>query len=306
MSHKNFFLSLVWLVAFGLAVVASSASYAQSSPCDPEYMDALEARAWMEAQREIAQNQNLIFKPDSVLEYTCFDRFLNRVASNSGYTQSGRIFSETDRWGYPVGLSSTTTDNALQVVVLSSLNAYLGSNFPDGFADTRSSVSYTANTSVSGGDYTCDMMGQIWHQVRCMEFMDENNSDSFRDFSWYAFTDPRQFRPPSFQCPVSGNNSIQGLQAQAAFGQARTAAFNGDEAMFDINNGSVTDGTPYLEDDMVSHLDMILPGTNCAGSAIVPTGVSIQRTDVNGGAPYDEFVCSKPGCSADPGGSCVP
>ena len=139
-----------------------------------------------------------------------------------------------------------------------------------------------------------------------MEFMDANNSDSFRDFSWYESRDPRQFRPPSFQCPVAGNNAIQGIQAQTAFGQARTEAFNGDQAMFDVDNGNVLDGNPYLEDDLVSHLDMILPGTGCGGSAVVPTGVTVQRTDVNGNTPYPEFVCSKPGCSADPGGTCIP
>ena len=55
---------------FFAALLCSSISYAQNSPCDPDYYESLEARAWLEAQREITQNQNLIYKPDSALEYT--------------------------------------------------------------------------------------------------------------------------------------------------------------------------------------------------------------------------------------------
>ena len=73
----------IFLCVAVMAFSVSLSAYAQPvSPCDPQYMDALEARAWLEAEREISQNKNLIYKPDSVLEYTCFAGFLNEAASN--------------------------------------------------------------------------------------------------------------------------------------------------------------------------------------------------------------------------------
>ena len=67
--------SIVLLLAVTILVqpkTACAVGVPAPTSCDPEYMDALEARAYMEAQREIAQNKNLIFKPDSLLDYPCF------------------------------------------------------------------------------------------------------------------------------------------------------------------------------------------------------------------------------------------
>lgn len=308
MSHKLSCLSLVVMAVLSLTVVAVGSVQAQpTSPCDPEYMDALEARAWMEAQREIAQNQNLIFKPDSVLEYTCFDRFLGRVVSNSNYTQTDRIFSETNRWGAVPGFTATTTDQAVEVVVLSSLDAWIRSNYQHTFLDERSSLDYTVPGSLpTTGSYTCDRMGLVWNAARCMEFMDEAATDGFFDFSWYENQDPRQVRPAAYQCPNPQNLSIDGQPALAGMAAARNTAFNRTPTMFDVVNEPITDGNPYLEDPVVSHLQMILPVGGCAGAVAVPTGVRVQRSDVNGGNPYDEHVCTKPGCSATPAGTCVP
>ncbi|PCK00386.1 MAG: hypothetical protein COA45_00980 [Zetaproteobacteria bacterium] len=68
--------------------------------CDPEFMDVLNDRAWMAAQREVTQNQNLIPRPDSVLEITCFDSFLDELGSHADdnfpsdpqWSEGGSIF----------------------------------------------------------------------------------------------------------------------------------------------------------------------------------------------------------------------
>src|ERR1044072_4359830 len=84
-----------------LLLCLSARVQAASTPCDPEYMDALEARAYLEAQREVAQNQNYILKPDSVLQYTCFDLFIGHFASdpNWGVNCDQWPFSDSCRWG---------------------------------------------------------------------------------------------------------------------------------------------------------------------------------------------------------------
>ena len=55
----------------------------ERNTCDPEFWDVLKDRSWMEAQRELTQNQNLIPRPDSVLEMTCFDSFLDELGSHA-------------------------------------------------------------------------------------------------------------------------------------------------------------------------------------------------------------------------------
>ena len=271
----------------------------KDTPCDPEYMDALEARAWMEAQREISQNQNLIFKPDSVLEYTCFDRFLNTVARNDGYAQDDRIFSETTRWGPISGFNATSTDTALTTMVLTAVVSYLAANTTNAYLDERTGISYTPQTTVAGGGYSCDQMGRVWNEARCMEFMDEAGTDGFFDFPHYAGTDPRQVRPTSFVCNPPGGTSMDGLTRTSAYTGALQAAFNADQALFTMaaDNAPVLDGGPYQEDDVVTYLQAILPGT-CADSLIILTGVTVDRPDI--GSPFPERVCTMPGCSAPP------
>ncbi len=58
-----------------------SFSDAERNTCDPEIWDVIKDRAWMEAQRELTQNWNIVAKPDSVLSLGCFDDHLNRLAS---------------------------------------------------------------------------------------------------------------------------------------------------------------------------------------------------------------------------------
>ena len=55
------------LLALFLLVMPSEGALAQIAPqpCDPQFFRQMESRAWLEAEREIMQNQNLIFKPDS-------------------------------------------------------------------------------------------------------------------------------------------------------------------------------------------------------------------------------------------------
>lgn len=286
----------------------SSSSNAQpTSPCDPEYMDALEARAWLEAQREISQNKNFIFKPDSVLEYTCFGQFMNIAASNFG---ANRQFSETDKWdGHPDGFSSITTDLALSEVVIKPLASYLAANFntagpnADGFnagayLNNRRSDEYRPQVSVRGGfGYNCAEMQKVWKMARCMNFNEtpENDFDGFFDFAYYSGNDPRR---------ESEEWELMCLDPDPRFEAARTTAFNADQDLFDVGIEIIEaegNGEPYLEDDIVTHLNWILPGS-CNGR--VPTGIVVQRPDLNDGDPYDEVVCTNPGCTADTDGRC--
>ncbi len=292
----------LFLCAVLLSLSVSTSSFAQpTSPCDPEYMDALEARAWLEAQREISQNQNFIYKPDSVLEYTCFDYFLNEAASNF---DENRQFSETDRWDdVPVGFTDFTTDEALEQVVFEPLITYLTSNFntidfnAGAYLNNRTEEEYEPQDLVDGDiEYECEEMQKVWNIARCSNFNpnEQIEFDGFYDFLYYEDDgEPRQ---------ESENWELMCEEQDPRFAQARVTAFNEDQDLFDVTDENIEaegNGAPYLEDDIVTHLDWILPSGDCIGT--VPTGITIQRPDLG---TFDEIVCTNPGCSSNGAGGC--
>ncbi|PCI97171.1 MAG: hypothetical protein COB14_09380 [Alphaproteobacteria bacterium] len=60
--------------------------------CDGNFMNQIYSRAFMEASREVIMSEQLIHKPDSVLEYTCFDEIIDMTAHH------GAFFSESQKW----------------------------------------------------------------------------------------------------------------------------------------------------------------------------------------------------------------
>ena len=81
-------------IALTAMLLSGTAQAQQSSSCDPQVWEAMKAKSMLEAQREITQNQNLITKPDSVLQLSCFDSFLESMASGAADN-----FSETTEFG---------------------------------------------------------------------------------------------------------------------------------------------------------------------------------------------------------------
>ncbi|MBL8641384.1 MAG: hypothetical protein JNL76_04630 [Alphaproteobacteria bacterium] len=67
---------VVILTFCSLLSVSSQAQTAKVGPgCDPEFMKAMQQKAWMEAQREIMITQATIAKPDTVFSLGCFGNF---------------------------------------------------------------------------------------------------------------------------------------------------------------------------------------------------------------------------------------
>lgn len=274
--------------SFAMAMCFSSLSMAQTS-CDPQYMDALESRAYLEAQREIAMNQNLIAKPDSVLEYTCFDKIMGTMARASGDRGN---FSESDRWGEIPDHGATSLDSAFDQVVTSALISYINTNYSHTFLGGRSTENYTPqNVNGNAGAYSCDRMLAVWNAARCMNFLNQTQ-DGFHDFQYLTSNDPR--RLPTV-CP---NNGITATWINRAF--------NNQATRYVLDPENPMDGTDYTNDPMVTYLDRInpvgvAPANSCASQGI-PTGVVVFR---QGFTPeyYIEKVCPNPGCYYVPSGS---
>lgn len=273
--------------AFMSVMGLGNPAIAQTS-CDPQYMDALESRAYLEAQREISMNQNLIVKPDSVLEYTCFHRIMGTLARSPGDRGN---FSESNRWGEIPDHGATSLDQAFDEVVTSALTNYISTNYGHTFLGGRSTENYTpSNVTGSAGNYACDRMLAVWNAARCMNFMNQTQ-DGFHDFEYLRSNDPRQL--PS-ACPTNGITTTW-----------IDRAFNNQSSRYVLSPENPMDGTAYTEDPLVTYLSRINPygvAPAAACAAAIPTGVVVYR---QGSAPeyYYEKVCPNPGCYYVPSGA---
>lgn len=74
------------------AFFVSSAAVAQT--CDPQVMDAMQAKAKARVAYDVATTEEIIKKPDSVLAMTCFNQAAGVSAADSGAIFSGDFTSE--------------------------------------------------------------------------------------------------------------------------------------------------------------------------------------------------------------------
>lgn len=274
--NLRFCLAAICLFAVCLTTAQAAPPPPAASPCDPNYYDSLRSRAWLEAQREITQNQNLIFKPDSVLEYTCFDLFASEVAADAL-----NMFSENTRWGSI--LPSTQTDSALENLIGVAMRAYLTSNFSHTFLGGRTTIDYSPQGSITGGVYNCDRMQQVWMQSKCMNFMSNATQDGFFTFAQYQ-ADPEKRALPNPCASI-----------------AATWQTNIDRATVDAQ-------TPWTEDNVVTYFNNLDP-VSCnnpvpagvTAATPVETGIWVVRSQTTP-TRYNEKVCIAPGCYYVPTG----
>ncbi len=173
-----------------------------STTCDGDFMNQIYARAWMEAQRENVINQTYIRKPDSVLEYACFDRLAgmaSRVAAP--------MFSSSNRWqmqtvplyhAYVAGgqvpmtmlnvsMGPNHMDAPLRNVVLQTTQTYINNNFDHSFLGGAVGANYTPSLTIAS-TYNCNQMNAIWHIAQCENLP----MDAFPTFQELISADPRQ------------------------------------------------------------------------------------------------------------------
>ncbi|MCF8495491.1 MAG: hypothetical protein K9G62_02355 [Alphaproteobacteria bacterium] len=291
--------------------VGPNAPKSDTDLCDADFMNQIYARAFLEADRENILNKLLIPKPDSVLEYTCFDK---QVAMTAG--RAGPLFTETSYWhdydvpidgmywdeyietvpidvyigdkeeGEDGGVGYTwdkRLDNSLQLLVMDGLSNYLGSNFAHPFMGGRLFLLNHVITGilddiiggVFGPSYNCSIMDSVYRYAKCVNF---GADDKFYSFETLAVLDPRLFPTP---CGVGNVTNLAYIRVAENKGFSY-AAF----------------------DKLKTMLEYIRPGSCTAG---VSTGVTVKKGSfsvdpighVSGGySSGEERVCINPGCSS--------
>ena len=272
-----------FLAVFGCSVLlsggAATAGTFADDACDPDYYESLEARAWLEAQREITQNQNLIFKNDSVLEYTCFDQVLGVLADRSdGSPSATQLFTDTNRWGTP----PSNVRTSLNAVVATAMNNYQTANFNHSLLGGRTGLSHTLPASLPSGAYNCQVMDSVWEEAKCMDFIDVAAEDGFFTFAEYEASADKRHLPT--RC--TGSPPYQA----------------------NMDNATDNATTPWEEGAIETYYDRVFPtsGGACGGTdSHFVTGLRVNRTS-GSVSNYDEHACVVPGCYWDPSASnCV-
>lgn len=257
--------------------------YAQSAPvdpneipdsCDPDYMDVLNARSYLEGKREYEQAQRIILKPDSVLEYSCFHIDAD-VLGNWGATFSENgIVNAPNPPEFDTGINifGGSLDAALALVVEQSLVGFLNS-----FDHIYGGGTFTIPPPSGSG---CNPMNIVWYASKCANF----DPNWWVRFDNLAIADIRTLPEP---CAFLGldpdrSTNVTGALA-AAYPAPNTPAASGG---MDLLNAFLTETTGACSG---------------AGNNPIETGVIITMT---GGSTVNGAVCVKPKCHYN-GSACV-
>lgn len=257
------FLAVLFLISFFIVPQAYSGAPAiPETTCDPQYYESLAARGWLEGQREITQNKNLIFKLDTILLMVCFDGYVADLAN-----EATNMFSETTRWGQI--LKNTSMDDALEKLVMDATFAYMGNNFAHGgWLGGRSA----RGASLSSGGYNCDEMQKVWNEAKCMNTWHTPEEDGFFTFSAYRDDEDKRFLPDRCEKPaLDWANNIK----------------------------TATTAVPWVEDTVTTYLSLMDPANCSALTPKIKTGIQIKRTQQTP-LQYDEYVCLTAGCHYKP------
>lgn len=190
--HRNRFLLAILFAVFLMPfhALAAGAPAIADTPCDPAVFDSHKAEAWKRAQAQITQNQNQIFKPDSVLEYTCFEKFAGVMAK-----ESKNMLSGTDRWGTG---DEEALKNDLNATSGDPLAGHLG-NFTQKMLGGRDENNEAEDSGsgdvIESESYNCDMMNRVYQTAKCQDFIENPETDGFYTDQQYADDEDKRQLP---------------------------------------------------------------------------------------------------------------
>lgn len=268
---------------------APNARKSGSTMCDADFMNQIYARAYNESEREIVMNAVVVRKPDSILEYTCYDQIVRMTG-----VHAGPLFTESRAWDgvtvnipgaspviLRVNMGTSKLDTSLENTVLVSLGNYISSNFAHSFLGGTSTG--LSATTPAAGSYNCDLMNSVHFLAKCNDFATD---DQFLSFSTLATPlDPRAL--PAACTPATT--------------KITTALINV------ANNNAYT----HANFDPVQTYLTRLDGTSACGTPIATGIQNVQRHEYNVAGPvgnvsrtplgtvtdpYEEKVCVNPGC----------
>lgn len=192
--QKSLNFCLLLVAACLLSTGTASASPKVGAGCDPAFMQAIQDKAWMEAQREIMIAQTTLAKPDSVFSLGCFSHWL------SGFNI---VFGMGNDYPYSANISS-----------------YLGAAFPHSHGGGHYGGSNSTTTN-------CGAMSDLWNAARTADLPSGSKLlGTVQDISTY---DRGSF--PTGKTPVGYSGPISKFYDPKTAGQSVGSGFD-DMSLF--------------------------------------------------------------------------
>jgi len=308
-------------VAFFAYSQQGCASGIAKQTCDTQVWKTMENRAHLEAEREIMMNQNLIFKPDSILTYTCFDKMTSHAS-----IYVGQLFTHTTYWNgkliIPWG-KDFGMNYALQNVVINSMKPYIQGSFAYPMLGGRgkemggAALDAKAPEDINGNGetYACDQMSKVWKAAKCANFI--HNSKFSETDGFYPFLG---LEPHNGGQKIKGYDEIKETRRWPADLSCAGEGWGGEafkKPIYDsdwktkfLDSKNEKDGakdryyqfgTP-LGNAFIAVREKVEPG-ECSDP--VKTGVTVLESPSGSGEPYDDGVCTNPGCVYTKSGQCT-
>jgi hypothetical protein len=262
----------------------STSNATELTGCATDTWKAMVNQSVLQTRREMAINERLITKPDSVWSYACHNTPMSEISQNGG------MFSESQHWvnkqidivGKTVTvnreLGTTSLDGAIDNAAKKLAAGYIISHFGHGWLGGTAAGSSSGidadgdmdSINSEQNETNCDIMQKIWNMAKCTNITDD---PGFPTFAEMIGNDPRKY-PSNMQCNDSGIS----------------------QGMIDIARGQ-----EVKFDKITTYLDMLMPNNNTCYSTPFATGVTVHRQEgsdiITREQTYPDGVCISPGCS---------
>lgn len=259
----------------------ANVSGATVTSCDGNFMNQIYSRAFMEASREVILSAQMIHKPDSVLEYSCFHQQVNMTAVYGGLAFSESTHFEDKHFQLLTGgwntrdngvepdesvvepINNTTAnlgiaaqerysvfsearlDLILSTYLKESVKSYIDSNFSHTFLgdalNMDGDIIIPTEPLANDTTFDCSHMKLVWDVAKCVDFGED---DKFRDFQHFINYDPRTI-PYS---PYNNTGSCSpGYETDDSIGGPGGATLENSSPGLLMDTGQINDdtGDPY-------------------------------------------------------------
>lgn len=174
--HK---LTLHFAILLVTAVIGfSTASYADDPLCDAGLWTQMTQRARLNGQQDLSTAENLIYKADSILEYTCLEQFSNWVPTHVSYY-----------------MNPTLAGGAVNQII----DSWIQNNYGHTYLGGRNGTDPAVNNT---GDYNCNTMDYVWKIAKCMHAGDLAPQDNLTGVYEFLTTPDSRMLPSACTGPA--------------------------------------------------------------------------------------------------------
>lgn len=164
----------------------ATSAMSSSRACDADFMNQITAKATLEAQREMMVHQTHIAKPDSVLEYSCFDEMARNLA---------------------LTVNKGEANNHIKTLALNPIVKFIDNNFGHTHVGGKISGDSEHGDEIGGATSGCADMQIVWDTAKCANLTES----PFLSFEDIISGDPR-----TLPTPCSGSARMTAEIAQVA------------------------------------------------------------------------------------------